>query len=253
MFDLIAGKVQHVPSTPAIPILVSTSIQGTALAAMALTSLLLATGELPAAPDVLAFVAEMPAVPSSPPPPAPPRSSRALVAAPQAAPAPAVEPAAPIVAPAQIEPEASSSATIDEGVPGGVEGGISSGVVGERVTTVEGAGVPPPPPPPVSHEPVRIGGRVQAPGLIRRVEPLYPVIAQMSNIDGVVILEAVVGEDGHVRSVKVLRGHPLLGKAATDAVEQWRYEPLRLNGTPAAFELTVSLWFHFEDKPKRRL
>jgi outer membrane biosynthesis protein TonB len=56
-----------------------------------------------------------------------------------------------------------------------------------------------------------------------------------------------------VRSVKLLRGHPILGKAATDAVTQWQYEPLRLNGTPAAFELTVSLWFHFEDKPKRRL
>jgi hypothetical protein len=38
MFDLFTGKVQHVPSTPAIPILVSTSIQGTALAVIALAS-----------------------------------------------------------------------------------------------------------------------------------------------------------------------------------------------------------------------
>ncbi|HEY3159150.1 MAG TPA: hypothetical protein VGJ78_09355, partial [Vicinamibacterales bacterium] len=67
MFDLITGKVQHVPSTPAIPILVSTSIQGTALAVVALMSFLVAAHELPAVPDVLAFVAEMPAV--APPPP----------------------------------------------------------------------------------------------------------------------------------------------------------------------------------------
>jgi TonB family protein len=105
----------------------------------------------------------------------------------------------------------------------------------------------------VSHQPVRIGGQIQAPALIHRVEPIYPLLAQMSKIDGVVILEAIVGEDGHVRSVKMLRGQPLLVKAAIDSVEQWHYEPLRLDGTPAAFELTVSLWFHFDDKPKRRL
>ena len=66
MFDLFTGKVQHVPSRPAIPILVSTSIQGTALAVIALMSFLVATRELPTVPDVLAFVAEIPAV--APPP-----------------------------------------------------------------------------------------------------------------------------------------------------------------------------------------
>jgi hypothetical protein len=48
MFDLITGKVQHVPSTPAIPILISTSLQGTAFAVIALASFLVATRELPA-------------------------------------------------------------------------------------------------------------------------------------------------------------------------------------------------------------
>jgi len=139
---------------------------------------------------------------------------------------------------------------MEEGVPGGVPGGIAAGIVGGIPGTVEGLIAPPPP---VSHQPVRIGGQIEAPALIHRVEPIYPLLAQMSKIDGVVILEAIVGEDGHVRSVKVLRGHPILGKAATDAVAQWQYEPLRLDSMPAAFELTVSLWFHFEDKPKRRL
>jgi hypothetical protein len=50
----------------------------------------------------------------------------------------------------------------------------------------------------------------------------------------------------------VLRGHPLLAKAAIEAVQQWQYEALKLNGTPTPFELSVSLWFHFEEKPKRR-
>jgi protein TonB len=158
--------------------------------------------------------------------------------------------AAPIEAPASIEPEPPSAASMEEGVPGGVPGGVAAGIIGGIPGTVEGLIAPPPP---VSHQPVRIGGQIQAPALIHRVEPIYPLLAQMSKIDGVVILEAIVGEDGHVRSVKMLRGHPILGKAATDAVTQWQYEPLRLDGMPAAFELTVSLWFHFDDKPKRRL
>jgi len=121
--------------------------------------------------------------------------------------------------------------------------------VGSLPTVIEG---PPPPPPPVSREPVRIGGQLQAPALLKRVDPIYPYIAQAASIDGVVILDAIVDEHGRIQSVKVLRGHSLLAKAAIDAVQQWEYEPLKLNGTPTAFELTVSLWFHFDDKQRRR-
>ena len=245
MFDLITGKVQHVPSTPAVPILVSTSIQGTALAVVALTSFLVATHELPAVPDVLAFVAEMPAVAPPPPPPPPRQTVRAV----EASTPPPNAYAAPVEALPAIVPEPAGSAIADLGIPGGVEGGLVGGVIGSLPAVVEG---PPPPPPPVSHEPVRIGGQVQAPALLKRVDPIYPTIAQAAAIDGIVILDAIVDERGHIKSVKVLRGHPLLAKAAIDAVEQWQYEPLKLNGTPTAFELTVSLWFHFDDKPKRR-
>ena len=250
MFDLITGRVQHVPSTPAIPILISTSVQGTVFAALVLACFIVATRELPPVPDMMAFVADLPAVvpPPPPPPPAAPLPSQPKAATPTAAPVSAA--AAPIEAPPSIEPEPPAAVSTELGVPGGVPGGITAGIVGGTPGMVEG---PSAPPPPASHQPVRIGGQVQAPALIRRVEPVYPLLAQMSKIDGVVILEAIVGEDGHVRSVKVLRGHPILGKAATDAVAQWQYEPLRLNGTPAAFELIVSLWFHFDDKPKRRL
>ncbi len=217
MFDLFTGKVQHVPSTPAISILISTSVQGTALAAAVLASLLVATRELPNVPDVMAFVAEVPAIAPPPPPPPAPAPSQPRVASPAAAP---VSPmAAPIEAPAQIAPEAPSAASIDVGVPGGVEGGIAGGIVGGIVGSIAGI-LESPPPPPVSHEPVRIGGQVQAPALVKRVEPIYPMIAQHASIDGIVILDAIVDEHGRVTSLKVLRGHPLLAKAAKEAVEQ---------------------------------
>ena len=243
MFDLYSGNVGHLPHRAALPLLVSTSVQGTALAVIALMSFVVATRELPAVPDVLAFVAEEPA--AAPPPPPPP--ARVAEAAPKAPPAnPA---AAPIEAPAEIAPEPIAPAAADVA---GVEGGVVSGVVGSVPAFVEAPPPLPPPAPPVSHEPVRIGGQVSAPALVKRVEPQYPAIAQMAAIDGVVILDAIVDEHGRVQSLKVLRGHPLLAKAATEAVQQWEYEPLKLNGTPTAFELTVSLWFHFDDKAKKR-
>ena len=93
---------------------------------------------------------------------------------------------------------------------------------------------------------------MSAPALVKRVEPIYPAIAQAAAIDGIVILDAIVDEHGRIQSLKVLRGHALLAKAAITAVEQWEYEPLKLNGTPTPFELTVSLWFHFDEKPKGR-
>ena len=64
-----------------------------------------------------------------------------------------------------------------------------------------------------------------------------------AQVEGVVILEAVVDRGGLVKDVKVLRGHALLDRAATRAVREWRYEPLQLNGQPTPFVLTVTVSF----------
>jgi protein TonB len=91
---------------------------------------------------------------------------------------------------------------------------------------------------------VRIGGQVQAPALVRRVEPLYPPMAVRANVTGTVILEAIVDAEGRVADVKVLRsGHRLLDDPAIAAVRQWRYSPLVLNGIRESFVLTVVLSF----------
>jgi protein TonB len=54
--------------------------------------------------------------------------------------------------------------------------------------------------------------------------------------------EAVIGKDGTIEELKVLRGHPLLVKAALDAVRRWRYQPTLLNGEPieVVTEITVN-------------
>jgi outer membrane biosynthesis protein TonB len=62
-----------------------------------------------------------------------------------------------------------------------------------------------PPAPPATKAPVRIGGQIQAPTLIHRVEPYYPPTAVDARLQGMVILEAIVDRDGTVAEVKVLR------------------------------------------------
>ena len=88
-----------------------------------------------------------------------------------------------------------------------------------------------------------MGGNVQAPALVKRVEPTYPDLALVAKITGLVILEATVSTDGTVESVRVLRSVKFLDQAAIDAVKQWRYSPLVLNGVPTPFILSVSLNF----------
>jgi protein TonB len=84
---------------------------------------------------------------------------------------------------------------------------------------------------------------VTAPALLERVEPEYPPIAVRVQVEGVVILEAVVDRNGRVEDVRVLRSIPLLDAAAIDAVRKWRYSPLLLNGQAERFVLTVTVNF----------
>ena len=151
-----------------------------------------------------------------------------------------------VEAPSEVVEETHVDAGSADGVPGGVEGGVLGGVVGGVVGGLIAADLPPPPPPPpapVERGPVRVGGELKAPRLLERVEPEYPPLAVRAQVQGVVILEAVVDRQGRVEDVSVLRSIPLLDRAAIAAVRQWQYSPLLLNGQPERFVLTVTLNF----------
>jgi protein TonB len=150
-------------------------------------------------------------------------------------------PSIPIVAPIE-EVEPADVGFDDEGVFGGVEGGVPGGVIGGIVGGLPD--VPLAPPPPAPRAPVRTGGTLKPPALITRVPPVYPDFAVSARIEGVVVLEATVGRDGRVEDVRILRSVPLLDQAARDAVLQWRYAPLLLNGNAERFILTVTLAFN---------
>jgi TonB family protein len=88
-----------------------------------------------------------------------------------------------------------------------------------------------------------VGGAIKAPQKVVNVNPTYPQEAKDANIQGVVILEAIVAEDGSVREVEVLRSIPQLDAAAIDAVKQWRFSPTLLNGVPTAVRITTTVSF----------
>lgn len=80
--------------------------------------------------------------------------------------------------------------------------------------------------------------------IIRRVQPVYPAIARESRTQGAVVLEALIGKDGHIERLNLISGHPLLVRAAIDAVQQWRYRPYVLNGSPVEVQTTITVNFY---------
>jgi periplasmic protein TonB len=129
------------------------------------------------------------------------------------------------------------------GPPGGATG--IPGSLGQYVPPA-----PPPPKAPVAKRadvappaPLRVSKGVQEAKLIRRVMPVYPVIAREARISGTVELLAVVGRDGTIEKLQVISGHPLLVQAALDAVRQWVYRPTLLNGEPVAVMAPIFVRF----------
>jgi TonB family protein len=199
---------------------------------------LVAPAALPA-PAVAAILA-FPGPSVAPPPPPPPAPvGAAQIEQPKST---INQAAAPLEAPTDIAPEhqapqnaqqlsavESSRAT----VPGGEIG-------------IPGGSSPPPPPSPrtdAPSTPVRPGGDVRPPAKIKDVKPIYPVIAQIAHVQGIVIVEATIGPSGKVQDAKVLRSHPLLETAALDAVRQWEFTPTLLNGSPVSVVMTVTVDF----------
>jgi TonB family protein len=58
-----------------------------------------------------------------------------------------------------------------------------------------------------------------------KVSPAYPELARRMSVYGKVKIEVVITPDGHVRSTRVVGGHPLLVQACQDAVKEWKFSP----------------------------
>jgi TonB family protein len=90
---------------------------------------------------------------------------------------------------------------------------------------------------------LRVGGNVMQAQISKMVQPVYPNVAKEAHISGTVVLHATVGTDGKIEDLKVISGPPLLLQAAMDAVRQWEYKPVLLNGEPVRVDTTISVVF----------
>ena len=200
-----------------------------------------------------------------PPPPAPPPLA-------EVPPAPVEQPTPKVIKVVQVDPGAIIAPTtipkdiaivvedpmptsngvvggVVGGVPGGTLGGVLGGLPASTAKPAEVIPPPPPPPPPpmpasLHKDPIRVGGMVQEPKIVKLVPPVYPPLAQKARVSGTVVLEATLTVDGTVEEIRVISGHPLLINAAIDCVKQWKYEPTYLNGEPVAVILTAKVSFN---------
>ena len=92
-------------------------------------------------------------------------------------------------------------------------------------------------------KPIRVGGNVQAGRIVRRVQPEYPEIARSEHLQGTVRLHAIIGKDGSISNLVVLKGYCSLAKASVKAVSQWRYSPTLLLGQPVEVDTTIDVVF----------
>ncbi len=77
-----------------------------------------------------------------------------------------------------------------------------------------------------------------------RVDPEYPEAARQAKIEGVVVLDVVIGRDGSVVSMHPVNGPDVLTTAAMDALRWWRFTPYQIDGKPVAVETKVAVEFH---------
>lgn len=209
---------------------VSIAVHAAILAGLVILPVL-ATDALPDLRRVIVFTG-LPAE-APPPPPAAPTAAMAARATVTPEAAPTVAPAG-VAVETGLEPDVSGgleSVAVQEGVVSSVLGGFADAPSADA------------PPPPAPREPVRVGGQIRTPQKVAHVDPVYPPIALQAKVEGIVILEATLDERGAVVDIRVLRSIPLLDAAAIAAVQQWRYTPTLLNGTPTKVIMTVTVRF----------
>jgi protein TonB len=76
---------------------------------------------------------------------------------------------------------------------------------------------------------------------IKVVRPTYPYAARQAHIEGTVSLRCLIKPDGGIEKIVIQEGQPLLAHSAIEAVSQWRYKPILVNGKAVRGETTVRI------------
>ena len=94
--------------------------------------------------------------------------------------------------------------------------------------------------------PLRVGGGVSRPQIIRTVKPEMPKEARSQHgLNATVILEVIIDAQGNVRFIKALKPQPYgLTEAAVESVKAWTFHPATLNGKPVTVWYVLTVNFH---------
>jgi len=194
--------------------------------------------------------------PAPPPPPPPPGPTR-----PQGPITPVSSPRFESLRaePTRIAPQPASPPVrvTGVGIPGGLPEGSNGGEVGGSGVAPGGpisdvpATLPPPQAPPVVREtepqrPVArqiIRSSVLAGKATQKAQPIYPPMAKAAGIEGAVVVEVLVDEQGRVLTTRTVSGHPLLAPEALRAARNWSFSPTLLNGVPVKVVGTITFNF----------
>ena len=195
--------------------------------------------------DVHSFEAVFLVAPRPPAAPPPPAAQPLKVARPMARVLDLNKLTAPAVIPAKIKIVADQAPDLGAGVSGvvgGVAGGVLGGIIGgvtDNVRTI-------PPPPPPERKIVRVGGDVKPPVPISTPQPNYPAVAKAAHAEGLVVIDAIIDEEGNVVQARAVEGPPLLVAAALDAVAKWKYAPTYLNGQAVSIRTHIQVMFRLQ-------
>jgi protein TonB len=128
------------------------------------------------------------------------------------------------------EPEQAPTAT---SIAGNTNSSALNGVV--NTTAVNVARAP--------QQTLRISQGVSQGLILKKVQPIYPPQAMQMRLEGKVELQANISKTGSITGVKQLSGDTVLGRAAADAVRQWKYKPYYLNNEPVEVETQITVNF----------
>jgi len=74
-------------------------------------------------------------------------------------------------------------------------------------------------------------------------QPAYPQLAQHMNVQGSVVLQALIAADGSIQNLRVMSGPAILSSAAQQAVREWRFKPVLQNGQAVETRATITVNF----------
>ncbi len=134
---------------------------------------------------------------------------------------------------------------------GGTSAGDASGTLLNSLGTGDGGIAPPqaiPAAPKTPRGPVRLPSRISLSQLTFGPKPVYPKLALSARTEGTVRLLATISRDGRIENLHVLSGPAMLTAAAMDAVSQWRYRPVFLNGDAVEVITEIDVNFTLANK-----